>query len=146
MGLQGVPGRREAAGASPRTRRSLAVASCRLAPGQSVRVDDPGFLERTATERYAVRVAADYSAFPIWPNATNTRGVHIPEDLNLSQGLLADLEQWAEVHDRARTAPRDFAWDERVASERIWIEQGRSLAERVQKELGDGYDVFYPYE
>ena len=111
-----------------------------------MRVDDPGFLQRTAAEPYALRVAPDYSAFPIWPNASNTRGVRIPEDLHLSQDLLGDLEQWAEVHDRARTALRNFEWDEQVASERQWIEQGRSLAERVQEELGDGYDVFYPYD
>lgn len=109
-------------------------------------MDDSGYLQRTADEPIGIRVAPDYSAFPIWPNATNARRLRIPEDLHLSQELLADLEKWAGVHHRARTAPRDFKWDERVASHRAWIEQGRALAERVQTELGDGYDVFYPYQ
>jgi hypothetical protein len=111
-----------------------------------VYVDDPGFLQRTAEEPIGLRVAPDYEAFPIWPNATNARRLRIPDDLHLSKALLTDLEQWAKVHDSARTAWRDFEWDERVASRRAWIEQGRALAERVQAELGDGYDVFYPYE
>jgi hypothetical protein len=109
-------------------------------------VDDPGFQQRTAAEPVGIRVAPDYSAFPIWPNATNARRLRIPEDLHLSAGLLSDLERWADVHDSARTAPMDFEWDEKVASQRAWIEQGRALAERVQEELGDRYDVFYPYE
>ena len=40
----------------------------------------------------------------------------------------------------------NFERSESVARERDWIEQGRTLAALVQSELGDEYEVVYPYE
>jgi hypothetical protein len=93
-----------------------------------------------------IRVAADYSAFPIWPESANARRLRLPQDLHLSPGLVDDLWAWAAVHDRARNPGWNFEWSESVARERDWIEQGRTLAALVQGELGDGYEVVYPYE
>jgi hypothetical protein len=91
-----------------------------------------------------IRIAADYSAFPAWPDSPEARHLRIPDDLNLSSGLLADLQTWAAVHDSARTPP-SYSWNDSVASEPDWIGQGRRLAARVQAELGEGYSVVYPY-
>ena len=93
-----------------------------------------------------LRLAADYSAFPIWPASDAARRLRIPEDLPLSAGLIDDLWAWAAVHDRARTDTWNFQWSESVARERDWIEQGRTLAALVQSELGDEYKVVYAYE
>ena len=93
-----------------------------------------------------LRLAADYSAFPIWPESDAARRLRIPEDLPLSAGLIDDLWAWAAVHDRARTDTWNFQWSESVARERDWIEQGRTLAALVQSELGDEYEVVYPYK
>ena len=40
----------------------------------------------------------------------------------------------------------NFEWSESVARERDWIEQGRTLAALVQSELGDEYELVFPYE
>ena len=93
-----------------------------------------------------LRVAADASAFPIWPESDAARRLRIPEDLHLSARLIDDLRAWAAVHDRARTDRWNFDWTESVARERDWIEQGRTLAALVQSELGDEYEVVFPYE
>jgi hypothetical protein len=93
-----------------------------------------------------LRVAADYSAFPIVPESDAARRLRIPEDLPLSADLIADLRAWAAVHDRARADRWNFEWTESEMRERDWIEQGRTLAALVQNELGDGYEVSYPYE
>jgi hypothetical protein len=60
--------------------------------------------------------------------------------------LVGDLWRWAAVHDRARTDSSNFKWNESVAQERDWIAHGRLLAALVQSELGDEYEVIYPYE
>ena len=70
----------------------------------------------------------------------------MPEHLPLSAGLIDDLWAWAAVHDRARIDRWNFERSESVARERDWIEQGRTLAALVQSELGDEYDVVFPYE
>jgi hypothetical protein len=93
-----------------------------------------------------LRLAADSSAFPIWPESDTARRLRIPEDLPLSAGLIDDLWAWAAVHDRARTDRWNFDWTESAARERDWIEQGRTLAALVQNELGDEYEVVFPYE
>jgi hypothetical protein len=93
-----------------------------------------------------IRVAADYSAFPIWPESASARRLRLPEDLHLSPGLVGDLWAWAAVHDRAHTDSSHYEWNEAAAREREWIEQGRVLAALVQSELGDDFVVVYPYE
>ena len=93
-----------------------------------------------------LRLAADSSAFPIWPESDTARRLRIPEDLPLSAGLIDDLWAWAAVHDRARTDMWNFECSGFVARERDWIEQGRTLAALVQSELGDEYELVFPYE
>jgi hypothetical protein len=93
-----------------------------------------------------LRLAADASAFPISPESDAARRLRIPEDLPLSAGLIDDLRAWAAMHDRARADRWNFDWSESVARERDWIEQGRTLAALVQSELGDEYEVVFPYE
>jgi hypothetical protein len=53
---------------------------------------------------------------------------------------------WAELHDRARTPQTDFEWNAGVASREDWVARGRVLANRVQQELGDEYEVYYAEE
>jgi hypothetical protein len=96
--------------------------------------------------RVRLRVGADYTAFPIWPESESARQLRIPEELPLSSGLVGDLWRWASVHDRARTDASNFKWNESVQRERDWIEQGRQLAALVQSELGEDFEVVYGYD
>jgi hypothetical protein len=105
--------------------------------GHSVAVND---------SRVRLRVGADYTAFPIWPDSASARRIRIPDDLPLSSGLVGDLWRWASIHDRARTDASNFKWNESVQRERDWIEQGRQLAALVQSELGDDFEVVYGYD
>jgi hypothetical protein len=93
-----------------------------------------------------IRLAADYGAFPLWPESASTRRLRLPDDLPLSAALVADLRKWGEDHDRARTARTDFEWDDNVEAESAWIKRGRSLADRLSDELGPAFEVYFPYE
>ena len=93
-----------------------------------------------------IRIAADYAAFPVWPESPEARSLRLPDDLYLPPELLVHLTAWAEVHDRARTARSNYEWDHSVADEHAWIEDGRALASRVQDHLGDAFEVTYPYQ
>jgi len=91
---------------------------------------------------------ADYGAFPLWavPNEVPVSADDIwagglaPGDLPLSASLIAELQAWAEKHDRL-LGPT-FEWPSEQAKI-AFVGDGRRLVARVRKELSSDYEVVY---
>ena len=91
---------------------------------------------------------ADYFAFPLWAEPDEgpvTEGGYwfgnlSPGDLPLSDSLVAELQEWAEMHDRL-LGP-EFRWPSPQAKAGF-VAEGRQLVVLVREELGPGYEVGY---
>jgi len=91
---------------------------------------------------------ADYGAFPLWavPDEGRSPADHFwagglsPGDLPLSASLIAELQGWAEMHDRL-LGPT-FEWPSEQARV-AFVAEGRRLLVRVREELGSDYEVVY---
>ena len=82
----------------------------------------------------AVRVACDYGAFPVWA------------DVKISDGLRRDLTSWAAVYDEILGLDEPFTertWPNHLVSLPDWVVHGRSLAERLKREIGAGFTILY---
>jgi hypothetical protein len=100
-----------------------------------------------------VRLAGAWDETPLWDVTRGAEeGAIEPSDLPISEHLVEAIKEWhreffrlhaaiADDRDDAERAPDD----ERVDSEaeRRWRNHGRSLANRLQQELGAGYEVIY---
>jgi hypothetical protein len=91
---------------------------------------------------------ADYGAFPLWavpaedPVSADDvwAGGLVPGDLPLSPSLIAELQAWAEKHDRL-LGPT-FEWPTEQAKI-AFVADGRQLVARVRDELSSDYEVVY---
>ena len=88
-----------------------------------------------------IKLMADYGCWPLWHDADGEVGNIDPRSLPISEALIIDLHEWAAKLDSS------LDWDDPANSE--WPEgflgefegQRRTLAERLQAELGSGYEV-----
>ena len=92
-----------------------------------------------------IKLMPDYDCYPLWD--MDDVGEFEPEELPLSVSTVERLLQWQDTYDgilnRDDPASSDFASEEdRVAFE----QEGISLWQQLQKELGDEYEVFYMSE
>jgi hypothetical protein len=95
-----------------------------------------------------IKLMADYDCYPLWvyEDMDLMDNPH-PSELPLDASTVERLLQWQDTYDgilnREDPASSDFASvEDRVAFE----QEGISLWQQLQKELGDEYDVFYMSE
>lgn len=96
------------------------------------------------------KVMWDYNAFPVWPMGRWWQpSAPVP---SMSQDLRRELQAWSDerttraLNDLDSYEPGDKDADEDpewVATHQEWIDRGRKLAERLQAEVGDGYEIVY---
>jgi hypothetical protein len=89
-----------------------------------------------------IKLMADFDCYPLWD--MDDGGDIAPTDLPLSEGTIERLLNWQNIYDGIidwdDPASAGFASkQEEIAFER----EGISLWHKVQKELGDDYQVFY---
>lgn len=95
-------------------------------------------------DRVQVDVYPDYGAFPVWIGPEN-----YPIELEISEALQADLVAWGDEWSAAawgRHGPDVDPDPERDAwfagrQHDAWLTAGRALADRLQEELGDAFEV-----
>ena len=90
-------------------------------------------------------VQADYTAFPVWLDRVGN-----PNEIELSEPLREALQAWSDEWTKAlwgefgpddpRTPPPPMEWY------REWCGRGKMLVERVQREVGDDYEVVFGHE
>lgn len=89
-----------------------------------------------------IKLMADFDCYPLWD--MDDGGDIDPTDLPLSEGTIERLLNWQNIYEEIidwdDPASAGFASkEEEIAFER----EGISLWQKVQKELGDDYQVFY---
>lgn len=107
------------------------------APGPARR--DTRHVSSPAGKRPTLRVFPDYSADPVWDDTGMAELSRLP----LSDRLRGELRQWAREWEELMGV-RDSRYaivDE--PGHQAWEERGRRLAERLQSELGNSYEVEY---
>ncbi|HUS34868.1 MAG TPA: hypothetical protein VM680_05910 [Verrucomicrobiae bacterium] len=89
-----------------------------------------------------IRVAADYQCWPLWEASPGKYGDINPASLPISDALRADLLEWKSRFDSI------LNWDDPgssgfadAAAEQEFKRMGAALAERLQQELGAGFEV-----
>lgn len=91
-----------------------------------------------------IKLMPDYHAYPVWWNDDVTFGDIDPEELPISAELAAALSAWSDeydaIFDEDDPAAAAFASPE---AEAAFDAQGRQLWQRLQGELGAGYEVSY---
>jgi hypothetical protein len=91
-----------------------------------------------------IKLMADYYSFPLWENSPGKVGNIDPQSLPLSEELKERLDNWSEKYDSILNnedpAASGFATKE---NEFNFIREGSELANSLQKELGDSYQVTY---
>ncbi len=89
----------------------------------------------------------DYDAFPLWCAAPGRRGGVSRSSVPVSAELRIDLQKWSDELTALRWGPRgpdDPEWCGPPAAELVRLnDEGRALANRVRRELGDGWAVIY---
>ena len=77
-----------------------------------------------------MRLMPEYSAPPLWTE----RGPVTPQELGLSPEVSAEILAWADEWEHGGGEG---------STEAEFVERGRSLARRVQEELGSDVEVVY---
>ncbi|MGC6653822.1 hypothetical protein [Pantoea sp. EEL5] len=91
-----------------------------------------------------IKLMADYYSFPLWNNSPGEVGNIDPEDLPLSYELKEELNKWSEKYDSILNDedPLSSGFTTKE-EERMFIDNGYKLAERLQTELGSAYEINY---
>ena len=97
--------------------------------------------EDESTAKRRIDVLADYCHFPLWDLGDMGRMMR-PEELPLSDDLVDDLIMWSETQAIVLQIDNRYDWPFPEFGERFG-RQGLRLAQRVQDELGDKYEVSY---
>jgi hypothetical protein len=91
-----------------------------------------------------IKLMADYYSFPLWENSPGEVGNIDPQSLPLSEELKERLDNWSEKYDSILNnedpTASGFATKE---NEFNFIREGSELANSLQMELGDSYQVTY---
>ncbi|WP_152360520.1 hypothetical protein [Microlunatus speluncae] len=90
----------------------------------------------------AIMVMADYGADPVWTAESGGRpGAMLSlTGLPVSDRIRAELRTWAAEYDAL--SGTDYEWPDEDRH-RVWVEAGRTLADRLAQELGEEYRVHY---
>ena len=88
-----------------------------------------------------IKLMADYGCWPLWHGDDGEVGNIDPRSLPLSKTLIKDLLDWAAKLDNSLDwdDPANTEWPEGFLAE--FDGQRRTLAERLQAELGSSYEV-----
>lgn len=84
----------------------------------------------------------EYECFPLWGYVNDELNNIDPDDLKISQNLKSDLNNWASKYES--TYVEDNPIDSGFLSEseeKIFLEEGCVLRDRLQRELGCNYDI-----
>jgi hypothetical protein len=89
-----------------------------------------------------IKLMADYFCFPLWEVSTEVFGDIDPNTLPISEKLQNQLMQWAAVYDGILNmedpASTDFKSED---DRRAFEEEGYRLAQALQTELGENFEV-----
>jgi CspA family cold shock protein len=95
---------------------------------------------------YRLEVLWDHDAFPVW----GEDGSFDPIEVEIGDELRRDLMQWADEWTRivwGEYGPDDPRTPEPSAEQyREFWSKGRTLADRLQVELGDGFEVVFAHD
>ncbi|KGF72388.1 hypothetical protein DO97_09015 [Neosynechococcus sphagnicola sy1] len=89
-----------------------------------------------------IRMAADYDCEPLWDSE---EADYVPaEELVLSQQTMERLDEWQAAYDAILNLqdPYEIAFPSPEA-EAAWDQEGLALANQLQKELGEEYEIHY---
>lgn len=92
----------------------------------------------------AIKLMAYYYCFPLWNNSPGEVGNIDPESLPLSSDLKARFNDWSERYDSILNDddPASSGFETRE-DELNFIREGEELAECLQAELEDSYQITY---
>jgi hypothetical protein len=89
----------------------------------------------------------DYMAFPLWAVVGDDGRPWVIDELELSDSLRRDLQQWSDDWTEAMLpgeGPSAPDWQPRSEDDRAaWDSRGRDLLERLRAEAGEQYDIGY---
>lgn len=91
-----------------------------------------------------IKLMADYHCHPLWGTTSEDIGDISPEDLPISLELKNNLGEWAKRYDDILNIddPSSSGF-KNEKEEKLFIDDGYKLAERLQKELGETYKITY---
>ena len=89
-----------------------------------------------------IKVMADYQCWPLWEASPGKFGDIDPASLPISDSLRAELLEWKKRFDSILNLddPASSRFPD-AAAEQEFKRMGAALAERLQQELGAGYEV-----
>lgn len=89
-----------------------------------------------------IKLMADYECYPLWNLAPGEYGDIAPRELPLSEELQERLLNWAKAYNAI------LNWDDpasstfpNAAAEEAFKNEGHRIADALQTELGDTYEV-----
>lgn len=91
-----------------------------------------------------IKLMADYQCHPLWGTTPDDFGDISSEEFPISLELKYSLEDWAKRYDDILNTddPASSGFSS-VEEEKLFIDDGYKLAERLQKELGSTYKIIY---
>ena len=91
-----------------------------------------------------IKLMADYQSYPLWGTTLEEFGDIPPDSLPISLSLKSSLEEWAErYNDTMNIDDPASSGFKNKGDEKLFINDGRKLAERLQVELGNAYEIIY---
>jgi hypothetical protein len=89
-----------------------------------------------------IKLMPDYQCFPLWEASDGMLGNIDPNSLPISQTLKVDLAEWAHSFDLTLNLddPPSSGFPD-AQTEDAFIQQGNELGIRLQKELGQSFEV-----
>ena len=92
-----------------------------------------------------IEMQPDYSCEPLWN--LDTANFAYPEDLPLLTKTVERLKKWQNVYDHLLDLEEPFNIGfKTIENSQIFEQEGLSIAEQIQSELGDGYEIYYRNE
>ena len=88
----------------------------------------------------------EYECFPLWGYINDELNNIDPDDLQISQDLKIDLDQWASKYESTyvKANPLDSSFLNDTDEKNFW-EEGYALKNRLQCELGSNYEILYKF-
>ncbi len=90
-----------------------------------------------------IRLTSDYDCEPIWGNGDALD----PDELGLKNITISRLSKWQADYDATLDLEEPYNTGFKTLEARKAFEQeGLEIAEQMQSELGDGYEIYYRNE
>jgi hypothetical protein len=91
-----------------------------------------------------IKLMADYECHPLWGTTPEDFGDISPKELPISLELQNSLNEWAKRFDAILNMedPASSGFNSE-AEEKLFIDDGYKLAQRLRNELGSEYEIIY---